>query len=143
MKNQAGVTLTTLIVYIVGMLIVISIVATITNFAYENISFIGTSGKNATKYNIFNMYFLEDIKNTTNTLYSIQENKITLSDGTTYTFEDESIYRNNVKICSDISETKFSSYIDENTKNTIITVLFISGQDSEFSKTTNYTLINK
>lgn len=142
MRKQNGITLMTLIIYVIGMLIVISIVGTITSYAYKNITFIGTSGKNATQYNIFNMYFLEDIKNTTNRLYEIQEDQITLSDGTIYSFKDEAIYRNNVRICNDISDMKFSSQIDQNTQNTIITVLFISGKDAEFSKTTNYTLIN-
>lgn len=140
MRSENGITLTTLIIYIIGMLIVVSIVGTITNYAYKNIAFIVTSGKNATQYNIFNMYFLEDIKNTTNKIYQIQENQITFSDGTIYTFKDEGIYRNNVRICSEISDVRFSNKTDENTKNTIITVLFISGNDAEFSKTTNYTL---
>ena len=38
MKNNKGITLTSLIIYIIGMLIVIATIATLTSFFYKNVN---------------------------------------------------------------------------------------------------------
>ena len=37
MKDSKGITLTSLIIYIIGMLIVVSIISTLTSFFYKNV----------------------------------------------------------------------------------------------------------
>ena len=57
MKNQKGITLTSLVIYIIGMVVVIGIVANLTTFFYKNINKIDDSNistdyiKSTGKYN--------------------------------------------------------------------------------------------
>lgn len=115
MKKENGITLITLIIYMIVMCIVISILASISNFFFRNTNIIKEDSKYISEYNKFNMYFLDDIKNNENTL-EVKNDEIIFEDGTTYTFKkgpDNSIYRNKAKICNNIEYC----YFDEKTHN--------------------------
>ena len=58
MKNNHGVTLTTLIVYVVAMLIVIGIIANLTSFFYRNVLDLENESANISEISKFDMYFL-------------------------------------------------------------------------------------
>ena len=110
MKNEKGITLMTLIIYIIGICLVIGMLATISDVFYTNIDYIKDNSKYISEYNKFNMYFIEDVKNNKNT-YRVTDNEILFEDGTIYTYvadNDKSIYRNKVKICTNIAYCKFS-----------------------------------
>ena len=113
MKSEKGITLMVLIVYIVVMCIVMAILATISNFFYANAKQLTNNSKYMAEYNKFNMYFVEDVKNNKDT-YEVTENQVIFEDGTTYTYKanpDNSIYRNKVKICTNIPYCSFSKSI--------------------------------
>lgn len=113
MKSQKGITLTVLIIYIVIMCFVISMLATVSTFFFDNTDQIKTNAKYIAEYNKFNMYFIEDVKNNEE-IERISSNEIVFKDGTVYTYKgssDRSIYRNKVKICKNISYCNFSKAI--------------------------------
>lgn len=56
MKNQKGITLTSLVIYIIGMVVVIGIVANLTTFFYKNINKIDDSNI-STDYTKFTSIF--------------------------------------------------------------------------------------
>ena len=115
MKSEKGVTLISLIVYLILLIFVITILSIVSSYFYTNLDKVGDMGKNMAYFNKFNMYFIEDIKNNTE-VYSTENNKLILGDGTIYTFTENSIYRNKNKICENIESLTFTQReeVDEN-----------------------------
>lgn len=118
MKNQKGVTLISLIIYIIVLTIIISILSLVSQSFFNNIKYITEKGKYVSEYNKFNMYFIKDVKNNKNIL-ECTKSRVILEDGTVYTYESEeqSIYRNKVKICNNISACNFTK-TETNSKET-------------------------
>ena len=119
MKSNKGVTLTSLIIYVIGMTIMVSIIATLTSFFYKNID-IGDINSNTTQYTKFTSILSEEVNKKNNSVIDCQSltngvSYIVFSSGNQYTFnqESKSVYRNNVKICDNIDTCDFSyTYID-------------------------------
>lgn len=119
MKNNRGITLTSLIIYILGMIIVIGIIATFTSFFYKNMN-IENINKNTTQYTKFSSIFIQEINKQGNYIVDykkLEDNSsyIIFASGNQYTFmqENKSIYKNNIKICKDIETCSFDvSYVD-------------------------------
>lgn len=109
MKNQKGVTLISLIVYIIVLTIVISILSMVSQSFFYNIKYVTERGKYVSEFNKFNMYFIKDVKNNKDIL-ECTKNRVILEDGTVYTYEskEQSIYRNKVKICNNINACNFT-----------------------------------
>lgn len=140
MNGNRGVTIASLTVYIIAMLLVIAIIATITSFFYTNVSNLDTKSKNILEITKFNMYFIEETKKSKNKVLEVAANKskIIFSSGNTYTFQDECIYLNSIRICENVKNAQFS--VDE--KNNIVSVLITIGSNLEYTKTTQYVLNN-
>lgn len=123
MKSNKGVTLTSLIIYVIGMTIMVSIIATLTSFFYKNID-IGDINSNTTQYTKFTSILSEEVNKKNNSVIDCQSltegvSYIVFSSGNQYTFnqESKSVYRNNVKICDNIYKCDFSyTYIDSKYK---------------------------
>ncbi len=123
MKNNKGITLISLITYIIGLTIMLAIIATLTSFFYKNVK-----GKDinsdTTQYTKFSSIFLEEINNKNNTVVSCKSlsdgtSYIIFSSGNQYTFDknSSSIYKNKFKICEDIDMCDFSyTYVDSKYK---------------------------
>ncbi len=117
MENQKGITLVSLSVYIIGMMVIIAIVATLTTFFYKNINNIDDNDI-STDYTKFTKIFSSEINKSGNTVVEaktyIENDKkvsyIIFSSGNQYTYKEEnkSIYQNNIKICTKIDNCEFS-----------------------------------
>lgn len=117
MENQKGITLVSLSVYIIGMMVIIAIVATLTTFFYKNINNIDDNDI-STDYTKFTKIFSSEINKSGNTVVDaktyIENDKkvsyIIFSSGNQYTYKEEnkSIYQNNIKICTQIDNCEFS-----------------------------------
>lgn len=140
MKANSGVTTTSLIIYIIAMMIVIGIVATITSFFYTNINNLDENSKNISEITKFNVYFIEEIEKEDNSVILIQDNKksISFSSGNTYTFQDNAIYLNTIRICDNISNMQIE--MQEKEGKTILTVLITTGNKMEYTKVTQYVI---
>lgn len=137
MKNQKGITLISVIIYILAMIIVISIVANITRYFYHNVSTITDGVDNSYIITTFNAYFSEDINIYGNTVTNCEEKSIQFShNNNKYTFKNNSIYFNNIKICDNVLDCKFS--YDTDTK--IITVS-IEANDKNYTNTYTITTV--
>lgn len=123
MKNNKGITLTSLIIYVIGMTIMISTVATLTSFFYKNID-IESINNDTTQYTKFSSIFSEEINRENNYVIDCkslkeEESYIIFSSGNQYTFNINSkkIYKNNVKICDNVETCDFSyTFIDSKYK---------------------------
>lgn len=114
MKNNKGITLTSLIIYVIGMTIMVATIATITSFFYKNID-IGNINDDITQYTKFSSMFSEETNREKNTVIDCKsltdEDKtsyIIFSSGNQFTFNNGSIYKNNVKICDNVIICDFS-----------------------------------
>lgn len=118
MKNSKGITLISLIVYVVGMTLVVALIATITSFFYKNINVGDINTDNTTQFTKFSSVFSDEINREDNTVIdcktytenSIKISYIIFSSGNQYTFkkENNAIYKNNIKICENIEDCDFS-----------------------------------
>lgn len=138
MNSSKGVTTTSLIIYVIAMLIVIGIIATITSFFYINISNIEDGSDNIEEISKFNMYFLQEVKNNNNDIVTLNEKSITFLTGNTFTFQDNGIYINSSKICENIKDFKLS--VEEINSKKVITILITIGENLEYTKTTKYVM---
>lgn len=128
MKSNKGITLTSLIIYVIGMTIMVATIATITSFFYKNID-IGDINSDTTQYTKFSSMFTEETNRINNSVIECKtltdENRISyiiFSSGNQYTFNEDSksIYKNNVKICDNVEMCEFSyTYIDSKYKITV------------------------
>lgn len=138
MKNNHGVTITSLIVYIVAMLIVIGIISNLTSFFYRNIFNLEDESANISVISKFDMYFLEEVKNTNNSIVKISENSITFITGNTFTFQDNTVYLNNIRICENVKSLKLSK--EEINKKDVINVFITVGDNMEYSKNMKFVM---
>ena len=122
MKNNRGITLTSLIIYVICMVIVVSLIATLTTFFYKNVN-VDNISKDTTQYTKFSNLFLDEINKKDNEIVECKTTEedgqkisyIIFSDGNQYTYkaENKSVYKNKIKICKDVEECEFSYiYID-------------------------------
>lgn len=153
MKSEKGVTLSSLIIYVIAMVIVVSIVAVITRYFYGNINKLSNNTGNLADITKLNTFITEEINKTGNTIFecndknqspdsnyiifynSNDKDEINGNNGyTQYTFKNGSIYLNKIKICNNIQDCKFE--LIENQSNRFKIILTIDG----ISKETTYTL---
>jgi len=146
MKSQKGVTLTSLVIYIVVVLIVLGILAVITANFQGNIKEIYSEGTNNSEIDKFNIYFLKEIKKQGNKIDEDKflSNEVLFSTGNKYTFNsnEKCIYLNdNIKVAENIERCIFSYNSDkEENEKTVITVIIksVNGEN----RTIEYVLSN-
>ena len=122
MKNNRGITLTSLIIYIIGMLIVIATIATLTSFFYRNVDINELERLSTEQFTEFSSIFSKEINKKNNKVIECKTNievidgndykisYIIFSIGNQYTYKQESntIYKNNIKVCTGIEDCDFS-----------------------------------
>ena len=139
MKSEKGITLISLIIYIIVLLIVIGTLSMISTHFYSNTSYLTDSSRYIAEFNKFNMYFVEDVKNNSN-IYSIEENKIIFEDGIMYTFSNGYIYRNKVAICEKISSCIFSKLEEKDSNNFTKQIINVKLSIKDFETENKYVL---
>lgn len=123
MKNNKGITMISLITYIMGLTIVLALVATLTSFFFKNISTKDVDS-DTTQYTKFSSIFLEEINNKNNSVIECKSlnngvSYIIFSSGNQYTFNANSkcIYKNKIKICENVEICDFSyTFVDSKYK---------------------------
>lgn len=129
MKEEKGITLISLIAYIIILLVVISIVTLATNSFVNNMDGVEEDTRGMAEVNKFDVAFLKDLKQEGVSVYQISEdnNKLVLEyqDGKDiqYIWDHDTIYRidngkENVKICQNIEKFK----VEEGEEKLIITI---------------------
>lgn len=144
MKEERGVTLISLIIYIIVLMLVVSMLSIVSDMFFSNTKYITDSGKYISEFNKFNMYFIEDVKNNKD-MYKVNNHEIIFEDGTIYTYKespDNGIYRNKVKICSNISFCQFTTTKkeEENITKKLIQVKMLINSSKLFEVGNEYVL---
>ena len=143
-KEESGVTLTELSVYIVVMILVLGIMTTISSFFYDNIDVVKESAQYAAQFDSFNSYFTVDVKE--NSDVNVSDKTIIFENGITYVYNesDEGIYRGNQKVATNVKAFNVSkrTITVNNVDKNIVSVNVIIGNSTQtlFNKTIDYTL---
>lgn len=141
MKNERGITLIALIVYIILMTFVVAGVTAITNSFYNNINEMDKTSESAVSFAKFNMYFINDIKSENVRIVSSSPNQVQISfknkDGqdqtVKYSVQNKTLYRDKIKICDKVNDANITT----NTSTNTITVKLLI---NNYEKTTVYAL---
>ena len=124
MKSEKGITLTSVVVYVLIATALISSTALLSSFFFSNMSLIKEQNQYAPEFNKFSMFFIEDVKN--NKSAEVTTTKVTFADGTVYEYKsnEKAVYRNDTKITEKLDSFTFSSseYVVSNTTKQIINV---------------------
>lgn len=124
MKSEKGITLTSLVIYIIVATILIGAMASLSSFFFSNMYLIKDQDRYAPEFTKFNMFFIEDVKN--NQTATIEGTTITFEDGTKYSYNagESAIYRNDKKITELVQSVEFTQSLVKinNTTKQIITV---------------------
>lgn len=107
MKKEKGITLVALAVYVLVFSITLLLLARLSQYIYSNLSEIGSEKLSSEEFNKFNVYFVKDLKESTdaNIETDLSKNvKIKLSNGSIYNYvsSDQAIYKDQVKIAKQI-----------------------------------------
>ncbi len=107
LKNNKGITLISLIIYILVVTIVLSILTVVFSNFDKNKDLAEDKGKYIAELDKMALYFIRDSKN--NLDANVEVNRVVFADGTNYKYEKEekSIYRNKVKIAQNIEYCTF------------------------------------
>lgn len=143
MKNNKGVTLTSLVIYIVLVTVVMAIVMRITTHFSNNMEDAANVAFE-TEFNKINLYLLDETKKTGNEIAQITQDgmAVSFSKGNRYVYNytDKSIYLNDgIKICQNIETCLFEQKTAENGKNILSLTITIDN----ITKTTEYVCSTK
>ncbi len=156
MKKESGITLITLVLYVILMTIIVGGVANITSSFYSNLNDFDTESEGVIAISKVNMYILKDVKRDGAKLLASTDNTIEMSYGGTtynpnlvtvvYSIENKALYRNEkqggkninkIKICDGIDSYEIA--INKTGKHHKATITLTIG---EYTKTTTFVLEN-
>ena len=146
MKNEKGVTLAALVVYVIVFSVTITLLASLSRYIYGNLDNINSNAISSEEFNKFSIHFVKDVKQSKNVKIGNNDAgdlEITFESGNKYTYvlTENAIYKNKEKIARNIASFQATSNV-ENDKN-IIEVSISTGNDESkptFSKTIKYVL---
>ena len=99
MKSQKGITLISLTIYIIVMVIVVTVVALISNYMFKNMNSVSEAIDPLTEYIRFNSFFTDEVNTTGIKILDCQDDYILFDNNVQYTFVEanEAIYLNKAK----------------------------------------------
>lgn len=115
MKKEKGITLSSLVIYIIVMMIVIGVMSSISLMFYNNAQSLTEQTQDMIEYNNFNNYFINEIKTANNKVDQISEDGtyILFTSGNSFSLQSSHLYFNDVEIASNIDSIHFSYYMNE------------------------------
>lgn len=137
MKSEKGITIISLIIYVIVLSIVIGMVAIISGAFMDSIDEADMYTDPIEEYTTFNSYFSEEVNHPGLEVVQCQDDYVLFSNDVQYSFisENRGIYKDKVKICRNIDFCGFSQSI-KNGKTVITVEISVDGQ----KRTTNYAL---
>lgn len=131
MKNEKGITLVSLVVYVIVMTLVIGIISSIITNFYKNTDTVKGNVEEIVKFSKFNNYFLKEVKTVNNKVDTISANYILFTSGNSFSISNNTIYYNNIEICNEVQSMEISEGADE-------TIVNVNIGFENFNKTMNY-----
>lgn len=138
MKSQKGITLISLTIYIIVMVIVVTVVALISNYMFKNMNSVSEAIDPLTEYIRFNSFFTDEVNTSGIKILDCQDDYILFDNNVQYTFVEanEAIYLNKAKIAKNVTNCKFSVAENDGKKQINVQITL----DDNETKNTTYTL---
>lgn len=133
MKSQKGITLMSLVVYVIVMTIAIAVMGSIISKFYSNTDSMQADTKEVIEFNKFNTYFLKEIKKANNKVDKLDAKYILFTSGDSFSYSNNSIYYNNIAICKNVKDITFS-FLEEEKKD----IINVNIKFDNFQKSLNY-----
>lgn len=136
MRKEGGITLLSLIIYVILMIFVVAAVSNITASFYSNLNQFDNESESAVAYSKFNMYFLNDMKKENVEVEEANTNYIILSIDNQmieYSVQNKALYRNKVKICDNVQDVQITADKDQDTIKVHLKI-------GDYEKTTTYVI---
>ena len=135
MKSEKGVTLTSIMIYVIALTVVVLLIGRIITYFYRNVNNAEENTAANAEYLKFNSYFTDEINIEGNEVETCESNYIIFSQTQNqYTYQNGSIYRGKVKIAKDIEFCEF--YYNEENKEISVNMKI---EDKYYSST--YTVV--
>lgn len=134
MKNESGITITSLVIYVMTLTLVVGLLSFITIFFNKNVTNVISTIGESVEYSKFNLYILKYVKNGYEIIDSQNDEEkcyIIFSNGEdtiTFSLIQNILYFNKAKLCSNVDEFKWKEKIAENGKNVLETLITINGK---------------
>ena len=125
-KQNRGITLMILIIYMILTTVIIGILATLTVNFRRNINNVNEKTSYETEFDKINLQMIQETKIEKNFIdkTTITNTSITFANGNTYSYsaEDKAIYLNNIKIAENITDIDFNIQQDNGRQKLVVTV---------------------
>ena len=138
MKNNKGITLTALVVYIAVMIIALGVISAIITQFYKNTKSLDADTDEILQLNRFNTYFLKEVKARGNKVDSIKDNYILFSSGNSFSLSNNEILYNNIPICDKVKSITFK--LGQNGDEKDKTIIYVQTTFNDFTKSMHYKL---
>lgn len=139
MKKESGVTLGALVIYVIVMVLVIGVMSSVSAMFYNNVKDLDAGGEEISKFNEFNIFFVKEIKLPYNEVDTIGNDGkyILFKSGNSFSFRNNEIYYNNLKIVTGVKNMSVSYYANQE-KNKNHNIVTVNIEFEKYSKQINY-----
>lgn len=136
-KNQKGITLVSLIVYLIGLVAIIGIVAVLTSFYSKNVATMNDTSEVNSEFNKFDAKMIQETKTAGNEITEVSGTTIKFKNGNTYTYGDNRIYQNAVTVSKYVKD--FAVNFSQDGDKQILSVYVTFGKGKiEVAKSVSY-----
>ncbi len=140
-RENNGITLVALSIYIVAMVIIVALISLLTTYFYGNVVNMSDTTKDITQFDQFNAYMIEETKKIGNRIASLNEEEkvLTFTSGNVYKMEESGIYCNNIRIYQanlDMANSYF--FIKQENGKDIVVVSVLT--DTSYTRTEEYVM---
>lgn len=131
MKSEKGITVTSLVIYVMSFLAITVVIAMVTNFYYNNTKKLSSGATASSEYDMLNVYLLKEINHKENFVKDVNyiETNYQDEDGKTYTKEEKKIVFNTGNEYVFYKEKKEDKYGK---------IIFINKQENKYFILSNY-----
>lgn len=147
MSNEKGITLSSLVIYIIVFTLVLGLLVTMTSYIYSNLGRVNSDSYSSEEFNKFNINFVKDVKSSEDARVVTSSGgnvQIVLSNNVNYNYiaSEKAIYRDNVKIAEKIGVFEANRMVvTKNISKKVIQVkIGTGGNSTDFGKTIKYVL---
>ena len=127
MKQEKGITLASLLIYVVALTIVVGIIATVLSFYNKNVVGMNNVGEVSLELNKFEAKMIQETQDPGNQVTEISENRIVFKNGNIYTFENNCIYQNAILVSNYVTE--FTARLEQDGVKQILKIYVLLGKD--------------
>ena len=139
MRKEKGITLISLVIYIIGLIVIMSVVGTLMSFYNNNVIKLNDTSDVNMELSKFTAKMIEETKQAGNAITEIAGTTIKFSNGNIYTYQDNKIYENSIVVSQHVKEFLAELETDGNKQILRIYIVLEKG-NSKIEKNLSYVI---